>query len=255
MAVGKIDRVNAPTLIRATSVAGHPPAKPNVCAAGGQIHHARDEASRVAAPGLTTSNRTAAICADSAIIAAHEKAAGGNLLKSISPVGAEFQHATVETEIRIRIRCFKIEVVPECQSRAKNLEKNEIQRVEPFVAHHGGIIDESCIGRRISRWHWHSRVRCDPKRRRTLCIYRRPIRGQCRGRHTIEVFVPRSQCTWETLQWTWINSGKDVDSSPPSNIVWRTRAPALFIGNKMSRLIQDCPALRNIVTQLRLRAP
>jgi len=44
-------------------------------------------------------------------------------LKSISTVGAQFQYATVETEIRICIRCFKIEVVPERQSRAKNLEK------------------------------------------------------------------------------------------------------------------------------------
>jgi hypothetical protein len=172
LAEGKIDRINAPTLIGAACIAGHSPAKPTVWKEKRQTHHACDEPLRVAAPGLTTSNRTAAISADRTVIAAHEKAPadGKNVLKSISAVGAEFQHATVETEVWIRIRCFKVEVVPECQSRGKNLEKNQTQSVKPFIADYSGIINESGIGRRVSRRRWHSRVRCDPKRQRTLCI-------------------------------------------------------------------------------------
>jgi hypothetical protein len=56
-----------------------------------EIHHACDEALRVAAPGLTTSNGTAAISANDPVIAAHkEPAAGGNdVLKRISAVSAE----------------------------------------------------------------------------------------------------------------------------------------------------------------------
>jgi hypothetical protein len=76
---------------------------------------------------LTTSNRTAAIGANRAVVTAHEKSAarGKNILKCVSTVSAEFKHATVETEVRIRVRCFKIEIVPECQSRRKYLEENQ----------------------------------------------------------------------------------------------------------------------------------
>ena len=86
-----IDRVNAPTLIGATSVAGHPPAEPAVaCKNEGQVHHGRDKTLRVATPRLTASNRTATIGADRAVISAHNEGAAGckDVLKRIPTVRA-----------------------------------------------------------------------------------------------------------------------------------------------------------------------
>jgi len=55
------------------------------------------------------------IGADSAVIAAHKKtaASGKNILKRISPVTAELQHAAVIAEVGILARCLEIEVLPE----------------------------------------------------------------------------------------------------------------------------------------------
>lgn len=52
-----------------------------------------------------TSNGAAAISANRAVIAAHKEPAAGskNVLKRISAVSAELQHATVETDIRINV--------------------------------------------------------------------------------------------------------------------------------------------------------
>jgi hypothetical protein len=71
----------------------------------GQIDHGSDETLRVAAPSLTTCNRTTPVGADRAIITSHSKApAGGkNILKRISAVSAELQHAAVEAEVGIRV--------------------------------------------------------------------------------------------------------------------------------------------------------
>jgi hypothetical protein len=81
-----------------------------------QVHYRRDEAVRVAAPSLTTRNGTAPIGADRAVVAAHDKAAasGKNISKCISTVGAELQHASIETDVGIDLRRFQIEVVLEC---------------------------------------------------------------------------------------------------------------------------------------------
>jgi hypothetical protein len=46
-------------------------------------------------------------------------------LKGISPVGAEFEHATVEPEVRILIRRFEIEIVPERHLSAAAFEERE----------------------------------------------------------------------------------------------------------------------------------
>jgi hypothetical protein len=128
LAPGNVDRVNAPTLIGATGVAGHPPTKPTDCLNRWYIHHGRDEALRVAAPSLTTSNRAAAISTDGAVIAAdHEASASSkNILKSISTVTAELQHTAIVAEVRILARRFKVEVVPEGQTWGSPLEKTEL---------------------------------------------------------------------------------------------------------------------------------
>jgi hypothetical protein len=47
-------------------------------------------------------------------------------LKGVPTVSAELQHATVKTQVGVRVRGFKIEVVPECQTRAEHLEKTEV---------------------------------------------------------------------------------------------------------------------------------
>ena len=97
-ATSNIDGVNTPALIGATRIASHPPAQPEACGKDWQIDHGRDEALRVAAPSLSTCNRTTAIGADCAGIASANEASasGNNILKCISTVSAELQHATVK---------------------------------------------------------------------------------------------------------------------------------------------------------------
>ena len=58
-----------------------------------------------------------------------------------------------------------------------------------------------------------------------------------------------------TRRRTWGNCGKNINSSPASDIVWRAGGPAQLVSNKMSGFIQGCPAPGNIVPQLWLRAP
>ena len=73
---------------------------------------------RVAAPCLTTSNRTAPISANCAVVTAGHEAPASvkDILERVSTVSAELQHTAIEAEIRILARRFKIEVVPEGQT-------------------------------------------------------------------------------------------------------------------------------------------
>jgi hypothetical protein len=149
LAPGLIDIVNAPTVIGTRDIASHPPAQPTECLNRWYVHHGRDKTFRVAAPSPTTCNRTTTIRTDGAVIPSDEKTAASrkNILKGSSAVSAQLQHAAVESESRIRIRCFKIEVVPESHACGTALEKTELWRVEPFVACYGGIVDEHRVGR------------------------------------------------------------------------------------------------------------
>jgi hypothetical protein len=159
VAKSNVDRVNAPTLIRASGIGGHPPAKP---ASGRlncwQAHRGRDEAFRVAAPCLKPSNRAASIGCDRPIVSAHEEGARRNVLKRVSIVSAELQHAAVEAKIGIRLRCFKIEVLPKGQTWRATLEEIKLERNETFVANYGWIVYEGSIRWRVSRRHRYSRV-------------------------------------------------------------------------------------------------
>jgi hypothetical protein len=115
LAPSNVDSVNTPTLIGFTRIAGHPPAKPAGSLNRWKIHHGGDKTFRVTAPSVTTRNRAPTIGADGAVIAAHKEAAasGKNILKRISPVTAELEHAAVIPEVGILARCLKIEVLPE----------------------------------------------------------------------------------------------------------------------------------------------
>ena len=148
LAPSLINIVNAPTLIGARVIASHPPPQPAERLNRWYVHHRRDKTFRVAAPSPTTCNRTTTISTDGSVIASDEKAAASrkDILKSSSAVSAELQHAPVETQARICIRCFKIEIVPESHACGTALEKTELWRVEPFVACYGGIIDEHRVG-------------------------------------------------------------------------------------------------------------
>jgi hypothetical protein len=132
-APGDIDSVNAPALIGANGVAGHPPPKPTLYTRNKrQVHHGRDEALRVAAPSLTASNRVAPISADCAVIPADQEATArsDNILIRLPLIDADLQHAAVKAEIGIHARRFQVEVVPECQPRGEYLEKSKGQRVQ-----------------------------------------------------------------------------------------------------------------------------
>ena len=224
-----------------------------------EVHHTRNEAFRIAAPGLTTCNRATPISANCAVVAPHfERAAGGkDVLECISAIGANLQHTTVKAQIRVHIRCFKIKVVPECQLRDVPLENSDIYRIEPFVTDYRRIINERGVRWCISRRHRYSRIRCDPQRRWTLCIYRYPVWGQCGRRHPVEVFGDDDRVAdrRRTRRRARCNRSKGIDPPPSSDIVRRACRPALLVRDKMCRFIQRCAAARNVVTQLWLGTP
>ena len=97
MTPGNLDRVNAPTLIGATAVAAHPPTK--CCTRHKKkwpVHHGRDEALRIAAPSLTTSNRTTEISADGAVVAARDECATrGNDIREAAAANLDLQDSAI----------------------------------------------------------------------------------------------------------------------------------------------------------------
>lgn len=116
-ATSNVNGINAPAFPGATRIASHPPTQP--CAGGKdwQIDHGRDEALRVTAPSLTTCNWATSIGTNSAAIAAHGEAATciKDVPECIPTVSADLQHTAVKAQIRIHVRCFKVEVLPERQ--------------------------------------------------------------------------------------------------------------------------------------------
>jgi hypothetical protein len=147
--------------------------------------------------------------------------------------------------------------VPKRQLRDVPLENGEIPRLEPLIADYRRIINECGIRRCVCRRHRHSRIRCDPKWRRALCVYCHPVRRQCGWRDPVEIFaLYRLLPTGRTLRRTRSgDGGKDIDSAPASNIVWRARRSALLVGDKLGRFVQYCPTCRNTVTQIGSPAP
>ena len=113
-----------------------------------------DKAPRIAAPRLTTCDRTTPVGADCAVITTHDEAAanGENVLKCISTIKTHLQHTSIEPNVWVHVRGFKIEIVLEDQlySSPRN---GKVQRVESFVAYDTWIINERSIGRCIRRWH------------------------------------------------------------------------------------------------------
>ena len=112
-----INRVNAPAFAGATRVTGHSPAQPSLGAKPGNVHHRGNESSRIAAPSLTTCNRTTPISANGAVVAPHQENAtsGKDVLECISIVKTDLKHSAVETQVRILARRFKIEVLSKGQ--------------------------------------------------------------------------------------------------------------------------------------------
>jgi hypothetical protein len=128
VAVGNVDCVNTPTLIGAAGVGSHPPAQPAWGALKWwQAHHGRNETLRIAAPCLKPSNRAASIGCDRPIVSPHEEGARRNVLKGVSIVSAQLQHAAVESEVRVRVGCFKIEVLPKSQTWKATLEEIKVE--------------------------------------------------------------------------------------------------------------------------------
>jgi hypothetical protein len=127
-----------------------------------ELHHTCNEAFRIAAPTLQTSNRTAPVGADRAVIPTHDEALRRDVLKRISAIGANLQHATVEAEVGIHIRRLKIKIVAEPYPRDEPLENSDICRIEAFVADYRRIINEHGIRWCISRRHRHPEIRSDP---------------------------------------------------------------------------------------------
>jgi len=135
LAPSDTDGIDAPAFAGTAVIAHHAPTQPGGCGNQWQVDHGRDEALRVAAPCLTTSNGTAAVLGNSAVVAAYNEAAAGrkNVSKRVSTVCADLQYAAVEADIGIG-GGFKIKIVPECQLSAARFGKKDGRRIEPFVA-------------------------------------------------------------------------------------------------------------------------
>ena len=118
-APGKVHRINAPPFTGAAAITSHAPTQCH-SGKGRHVDDGRHKPLRIATPRLATCNGTTPISGDSAVVAAHYKAAAvsKNVLERIATVCAELEHATVEPHIGIDLGCFKIEIVPECQLRA-----------------------------------------------------------------------------------------------------------------------------------------
>jgi len=134
-APAETDRVNAPAIARATVIGGHSPAEPPACGNVWQVDYCRDEAQRVAAPCLTTCNRTAPISGDRTVVAARKETAASckNVLEGISTIEANLQHASIKADVGLSIRRFHIEILPEGQLH-QSCRKGELKWIEPFVA-------------------------------------------------------------------------------------------------------------------------
>ena len=48
-------------------------------------------------------------------------------MKGVSIVSAQLQHAAVEAEVRVRVGCFKIEVLPKGQTWIGTLEEIKVE--------------------------------------------------------------------------------------------------------------------------------
>ena len=115
VAPSNLHRINTPALAGPSVVASHSPPESTSCRTlnGWEVHHCRDETSRITAPCLTTGDGASSIGANRTVVTPHHKGAGGNFLKRISTISAELEHAPIETDSGINVRGFKIEVLPE----------------------------------------------------------------------------------------------------------------------------------------------
>jgi hypothetical protein len=154
-----IDGIDAPAFAGTAVIARHAPTQSGGCGNQWQVDHGRDEALRIPAPCLTTSNRTAPVAGNRAVVAAHNEATAGrkNVSKRVSTVRADLQYAAVEADIGIG-GGFKIKIVAECQLSAARFSKEDGRRIEPFVAYYSGVINECSIGRCIRRWAGHAAI-------------------------------------------------------------------------------------------------
>jgi hypothetical protein len=106
-------RVNAPAFTGATVIARHAPAESCGSKTARQVNNRGDKALRIATPGLTPSNRTAPIGADSTGITTCDEAAanGENVLECIATVSAHLEYSSIEPNIWVHLRCFEIEIL------------------------------------------------------------------------------------------------------------------------------------------------
>ena len=102
------------------------------------------------------------------------------------------------------------------------------------------------------------RIRCDPQRRWTLCIYRYPVWGQCGRRHPVEVL---SACAKGGAEDTALELGATVariSTRPqPYYVVWRSSVYRIGWKKeiKCAALFKSRSTRIDIVTQLWSRAP
>jgi hypothetical protein len=141
------NRINAPSLVGAVSIATHPPPQQQSMAPQfyRQLKCRGDKATRVAGPRLAASERIATTTADGAGVAASRKSPprGNDVLKREPLVKANLQHAAVETVLQA-------EIISERHSSAlRCLTLIDEGRVESLVANCTGIINKCSIRRRI----------------------------------------------------------------------------------------------------------
>ena len=166
LAPANVDRVHPPAFPRAADIAGHSPAQPTPQSQALAGTPRRNEATRVAAPCLTATNRAATVNTDRAVIAAYKRGLPpasriswyvwpwSTLISNTPPSKARLGSTSDASRLKF---CRKIsrpanasKIVNCCESRRLSLINSR-------------IINECGVGWRIRRRDRHSRIRSYPE--------------------------------------------------------------------------------------------
>lgn len=161
-------------------------------------------------------------------------------MKRLSAIHAELKDAAIVAKIGIVARCFKVEVLPECQPHEERFRCRNLGCIEVLVADGVGVIDPRRLRLRIIGRRRHPGIRRLPQNTIGIDpVARRPSRRQSRVHYFIEVFLEEGDQL--AIAWRRCRTcrGKDVDSSPSSHIVRRPSAAAQLVSDKVCRFIQS----------------
>ena len=138
---------------RRVQATAHTPAQHDVLTdrRGRQVRCCSDEPTRVPRPCHATSKWVTTARTNRAIVATGNKAAAGsNDVGKRAAADADLEHAAVKATLEVA-------VLAESHLRRGGDDRDK-WRIEPLVAHDGGVINKRGIRRGISNWRGHSGI-------------------------------------------------------------------------------------------------